>query len=65
MNYSYDDYLAEQIRIYTEPCEPKVIKIEKEYEGCDSEGNIEFSNNPIYNCEECDNLECEYYKDFN
>lgn len=41
-------------------CEPKVVAIHQEYEG---EG--EYSTSPIYNCEDCDDRECEYWSDYN
>ncbi len=40
-------------------CEPTVIRAEKVYE---PDG---FSLNYTYNCEECDNEECEYWKEHN
>lgn len=41
-----------------EPCEPKIIRAEKEYEpdGC--------STNYVYNCDECDCKECEHHRDY-
>ena len=40
-------------------CEPEIIRAEKEYE---PDG---YSLNFIYNCEECDNTECEYWSEYN
>lgn len=42
-----------------EPCEPEVVRAEKEYE---PDG---YSTVLIYNCEECDNQECENWKEYN
>lgn len=42
-----------------EPCEPEIIRAEKQYE---PDG---YSMDYIYNCEECDNTECEYWKEHN
>ena len=42
-----------------EPCAPKIIRAEKEYE---PDG---YSMEYIYNCDECDNTECEYWKEHN
>lgn len=64
MTFRYDEYLARQIELYTEPCEPKVIRVDKEYEGTNYDGSIEYSEDPIYNCEECDQIDCEHYKEF-
>lgn len=43
----------------SEPCEPTVIRAEKEYE---PDG---YSMNYTYNCDECDNEECEYWSEYN
>ena len=42
-----------------EPCEPTIVRAEKEYE---PDG---YSLNYIYNCEECYETECEYWKEYN
>lgn len=42
-----------------EPCEPTVISAEKEYE---PDG---YSMSYTYNCECCDNEECEYWSEYN
>jgi hypothetical protein len=41
-------------------CEPKVVGVHHEYEG-----GGEYSTCPIYNCEDCDIRECEYWTDYN
>ena len=41
-------------------CEPQVIGVHQEYEG---EG--EYSESAIYNCENCDDRECEYWSEHN
>lgn len=61
-DYSYRKAVQEYERareMACEPCEPKVIRAEKEYE---PDG---YSLNYIYNCEECDNNECEYWGEHN
>lgn len=45
--------------------EPKIIGIEKEYEFTNDDGSFETSDSYIYNCHECDNKECEYWKEYN
>ncbi len=40
-------------------CEPEVIRAEKQYE---PDG---YSMDYIYNCEECDHEECEYWEKYN
>lgn len=42
----------------TQGCTPTVIGTYKE----PSDG--EFTDEKIYNCEECDNIRCEYYKQY-
>ena len=56
---SYDDYLAQQVAIHTEPCEPKVVGKHQE----PSDGEI--MTEPIYNCENCEESDCDYWKDYN
>lgn len=63
----YDDHgyaraAAEYERMLDEggcTCEPKIISAEKEYE---PDG---YSMSYTYNCEECDNEECEYWSEYN
>lgn len=40
-------------------CEPKIIRAEKAYE---PDG---YSMEYTYNCDECDDTECEYWKEYN
>ena len=54
----FDNWLAQQVE-NNEPCYPKVVRIEKE-----PEEPGEYSISKIYNCEDCDNKECEEWKDF-
>ena len=44
--------------------EPEVIDSYQEYEGKDENGNIETSTVFVYNCEDCDNDNCEHWKEF-
>ena len=61
--WNYDSWLLEQAdrHMSSDFCEgePKIIRAEKEYE---PDG---YSMNYIYNCEECDCEECEYWKEHN
>ena len=41
-------------------CEPTIIKCEQE-----AEEFGEVSNNYIYNCEGCEDKDCEYWQDYN
>ena len=43
--------------------EPQVINKEIEFEGYDDEGFPETSVTITYSCEECDNYECEHWKE--
>lgn len=56
----FDEWMHKQVeketlRYY---CTPKIIDVEYEFEGYDSDGGMEVSRNYIYNCDECDNMEC-------
>ena len=55
----YDNWLLQQADEYMSDCEPKIIKAEKAYE---PDG---YSMEYTYNCDECDNEECEYWKEHN
>lgn len=52
----YDKWLYNQI---PEECLPKVIEIH--YEPSDDT----YATEPEYNCQYCDNKECEYWKEYN
>lgn len=56
----YDDWIHKQVQKQMERdyCTPKIIDVEREFEGYDSDGVMETSLNYIYNCDECDNMEC-------
>jgi hypothetical protein len=55
---AYAEY--ERLReLACEPCEPEIIRAEKEYE---PDG---YSMEYTYNCQECENKECEYWGDYN
>ena len=45
---------------FLKSCEPTIIKCEQEIEEFG-----EVSNNYIYNCEGCDDKDCEYWQDYN
>ena len=60
MSYGYDDYLSERTELYMSECLPKVIGINREYE---SRG--EYSTNPEYNCENCEEQNCRHWKEYN
>ena len=64
---AYDSWLLRQADEYMESfCdgEPKVIDAYKEFEGYDSEGNPEYSMDYTYSCEDCEETDCEYWKQF-
>lgn len=56
----FDEWMHKQVEKETERnyCTPKIIDVEREFEGYDSDGVMETSLNYIYNCDECDNMEC-------
>lgn len=63
----YDAWLLKQADDYMESfCdgEPKVIGAYKEYEGTNEDGSIEYSTSYEYSCSECDETDCEHWKDF-
>ena len=43
---------------------PAIIGYEKEFEGTDELGKPMFSTVGVYNCEDCDENDCEYWKEF-
>lgn len=55
----YDSWLLRQADEYMSDCEPKIIRAEKAYE---PDG---YSMEYTYNCDECDNTECEHWKEHN
>ena len=65
---TYDSWLLQQAEEYMSNAfcdgEPEVIDSYQEYEGKDENGNIETSTVYVYNCEDCDNDECKYWKEF-
>ena len=67
MVQGYDSWLLQQADNYMNSfCEgePKVIDAEKEFEGYDEDGNVEYSMSYTYSCQECDETNCEYWKEF-
>ena len=65
---TYDSWLLQQAEEYMSNAfcdgEPEVIDSYQEYEGQDENGNIETSTVYVYNCEDCDNDNCEHWKEF-
>lgn len=55
----YDSWLMRQAEYYYTPCELTIISAEKVYE---ADG---YSMDYIYNCENCDNTDYEYWKEHN
>lgn len=55
----YDTWLMRQAEYYCTPCEPTIVSAEQVYE---ADG---YSMDYIYNCDNCDNEECEYWKEHN
>lgn len=48
-----------------EICNPEIIENQLEFEGFDEEGNMETSDNYIYNCHYCEAKDCEYWSKYN
>ena len=46
-------------------CEPEIIESYREFDCFDDEGNMETSVCHVYNCHECDEEECKYWKEYN
>ena len=64
---AYDSWLLKQADEYMESScdgEPQVVDSYQEYEGKDSEGNVETSTVYVYSCEDCDNDECDHWREF-
>lgn len=57
MQPNYDDYLADKVEEYMEEmyCEPKIVKGYQDEDG---------GWTTVYNCEDCDNEECDYFSDW-
>jgi hypothetical protein len=55
---NYDSWLAQQVEDYMQECEPSVIRVHHE----PSDGEI--ASEPIFNCYDCDNCDCEHWQDF-
>lgn len=52
---NYDTWLAQQVDNYMQWCEPTVVEVHQELQ------DGEIASEPIFNCEYCDNDECEYW----
>lgn len=55
----YDNWLLNQAEQHTAPCEPKVIAVHLEPQ----DGEISREN--VYNCENCQECNCDYWEEFN
>ena len=60
----YDAWLDRQVDEYMKGCEPEVVTTDRVYEGT-FDSVPEYSVDKTYNCEYCDNQECEYWSDYN
>ena len=61
----YDSWLDKQAEEYNAECVPKAISVHQEYEGCDEDGNIEYSQSYNMNCEACDERDCKFWAEWN
>ena len=52
---NYDTWLAQQVDNYIQWCEPTVVEVHQEPQ------DGEIASEPIFNCDYCDNDECEYW----
>ena len=52
---NYDTWLAQQVDNYMQWCEPTVVEVHQEPQ------DGEIASEPIFNCDYCDNDECEYW----
>lgn len=64
ITWDYDSYLEKQIEEYDNGCESHKIGSHREYEGANEDGSVNYSTNYVYSCEECDNIDCSYWKDY-
>lgn len=55
---SHDTWLAQQVEDYMRDCEPTVVGVHQEPQ------DGEIASEPIFNCEDCENDECEYWEQF-
>lgn len=61
----FDNWLLNQADEYYEDCEPKVINFSEEFEYFDENGKAVITHTPIFNCESCDEKDCEFWSDYN
>ena len=61
---SYDTYLLRLADEYMTGCKPTVVESGWEYEGV-IDGEPEYSQWFIMNCEGCSEKECEYWAEYN
>jgi hypothetical protein len=63
----YDSWLLQQADEYmSSGCdgEPQIVDAEKVFEGYDEDGRMEYSTDYTYSCEDCEETDCEHWKDF-
>ncbi len=56
---AYDQWLLNQAEKYTTSCEPKVVGTHQEPQ------DGEISTEPIFNCEDCQECDCDFWEDHN
>lgn len=62
---NHDLWLENQAEEYYRDCKPTAIEHGYEYEGRDENGNVEYSEWFIVNCERCNETDCEYWAEYN
>ena len=63
----YDSWLLQQADEYmSSGCdgEPQIVDAEKVFEGYDEDGRMEYSMDYTYSCEDCEETDCEHWKEF-
>jgi len=55
----YDNWLLKQAEEHTAPCEPKVVAVHLEPQ------DGEIAKEPVFNCENCQECDCDYWEEHN
>lgn len=58
---AFDNWLLNQAEAHTKDCTPSVTSVHHEYEGHNEPPSQSFE----YNCQDCDQHECEYWAKYN
>ena len=60
----YEIYLEKEAEVYGE-CEPEIIGSQDNYEYTNNDGQVISSQEYLYNCNECNETDCEHWRKYN